>query len=58
MWVSSVGRLQVGVGLWDVGTGLIMSVAFAVAIGLIACERGLATRGGAVEIVTTQSPAA
>jgi phospholipid/cholesterol/gamma-HCH transport system permease protein len=31
----------------DVGTGLIKSAAFAVAIALIACQQGLATTGGA-----------
>jgi phospholipid/cholesterol/gamma-HCH transport system permease protein len=39
--------LQQAVGLGDVGTGLLKSLFFAVAIGLIACQRGLATRGGA-----------
>lgn len=39
--------LQRSVGLLDVGTGVIKSVFFAVAIALIACQRGLATRGGA-----------
>ena len=39
--------LQQAVGLGDVGTGLLKSVFFAIAIGLIACQRGLATRGGA-----------
>src|SRR5690606_7435538 len=33
--------------LWDVGSGIIKSVCFAAAIALIACQRGLATRGGA-----------
>jgi len=33
--------------LWHVGTGLIKSVAFGSAIGMIACQWGLATRGGA-----------
>lgn len=39
--------LERAVGLLDVGTGLLKSVFFAIAIGLIACQRGLATRGGA-----------
>ena len=39
--------LQQAVSLLDIGTGLLKSVLFAVAIGLIACQRGLATRGGA-----------
>jgi len=33
--------------LWDVGSGVLKSVIFALNIGLIACQRGLATQGGA-----------
>jgi phospholipid/cholesterol/gamma-HCH transport system permease protein len=32
---------------WDVTSGLLKAVTFALAIGLVACQRGLATRGGA-----------
>jgi phospholipid/cholesterol/gamma-HCH transport system permease protein len=32
---------------WDVATGLLKSVVFAVAIGLIACQQGFAAEGGA-----------
>jgi phospholipid/cholesterol/gamma-HCH transport system permease protein len=39
--------LEKAVDLGDVGTGLLKTVFFAIAIGLIACQRGLATRGGA-----------
>ncbi len=42
--------LERAVHLDDVGTGLLKSFAFAVAIGLIACQRGLATRGGAAGV--------
>ncbi|MBM4062712.1 MAG: MlaE family lipid ABC transporter permease subunit [Planctomycetes bacterium] len=42
--------LREGVGAGDVGTGLLKSLGFAVAIGLIACQRGLATRGGAAGV--------
>lgn len=35
------------VQLWDVGSGLVKALVFGVAIALIACQRGLATRGGA-----------
>ena len=35
------------VTLWDVSTGVIKSVVFALAIALIACQQGLATSGGA-----------
>src|SRR5262249_7037663 len=31
---------------WDVGFGLVMSGTFAIAIGLISCEQGLAATGG------------
>ncbi len=40
-------ELEKAVHLWDVGSGLIKSVLFAGAIGLIACQQGLATEGGA-----------
>ncbi len=43
-------NLQRAVGALDVGTGLIKSVFFALATGLIACQRGLATHGGAVGV--------
>lgn len=43
-------NLQRAVGGLDVATGLIKSVFFALAVGLIACQRGLATRGGAVGV--------
>ncbi len=39
--------LRQAVDFTDVATGLLKSVAFALAIGLISCQRGLATRGGA-----------
>lgn len=42
--------LQRAVGLLDVGTGVIKSGFFAIAIGLIACQRGLAARGGAAGV--------
>jgi len=42
--------LQRAVDLGDVGTGLLKSVAFAFAIGLISCQRGLATRGAAAGV--------
>jgi phospholipid/cholesterol/gamma-HCH transport system permease protein len=32
---------------WDIGTGLVKSVLFALAIGLIACQQGFAASGGA-----------
>ena len=35
------------VSLWDVGSGLVKSVVFALAIALVACQQGLATSGGA-----------
>jgi phospholipid/cholesterol/gamma-HCH transport system permease protein len=33
--------------LWDVSSGVIKSVVFAIAIALIACQQGFATTGGA-----------
>lgn len=41
---------QKAVTLGDVGTGFLKSFAFAIAIGLVACQRGLSTRGGAVGV--------
>jgi phospholipid/cholesterol/gamma-HCH transport system permease protein len=35
---------------WDFESGLLMSVAFALAIGFIACHQGLAASGGAVGV--------
>jgi phospholipid/cholesterol/gamma-HCH transport system permease protein len=48
--VVYVQNLQAAADLGDVGTGLLKSVAFAVAIGLVACQRGLSTRGGAAGV--------
>ncbi len=42
-----VTETQNVVDLWDVGQGLVKSVFFGLAIGLISCERGLTTSGGA-----------
>ena len=42
--------LQRAVDLGDVATGLAKSVAFAAAIGLVACQRGLSARGGAAGV--------
>ena len=35
------------VALWDVSSGIIKSVVFALVIALVACQQGLATSGGA-----------
>jgi phospholipid/cholesterol/gamma-HCH transport system permease protein len=35
------------VSLWDISSGVLKSVVFAVAVALIACQQGLATSGGA-----------
>lgn len=40
-------QLQKAVSLWDVYSGLLKSMVFALAIGLISCQQGLATAGGA-----------
>jgi phospholipid/cholesterol/gamma-HCH transport system permease protein len=42
-----VTELQKAVKLWDVYSGLIKSLFFALAIALISCQQGLATTGGA-----------
>jgi len=39
--------LEAAVDLGDIGTGLLKACGFAVAIGVVSCQRGLATRGGA-----------
>lgn len=40
-------QTQQAVGLWDVFSGVLKTVFFALNVALIACQRGLATRGGA-----------
>jgi phospholipid/cholesterol/gamma-HCH transport system permease protein len=45
-----VQALQRAIGVGDVGTGLLKSLGFAFAIGLISCQRGLTARGGAVGV--------
>jgi phospholipid/cholesterol/gamma-HCH transport system permease protein len=40
-------EIQKAVKAWDVGSGLIKAVLFAIAIASIACQQGLATEGGA-----------
>lgn len=48
--ITAYGYLQAiqgSVDLWDVATGVLKSVAFAIAIALIACQQGFATTGGA-----------
>jgi len=43
-------RTQQVLDLWDVGSGILKSVVFGWAIALVACQRGLATRGGAAGV--------
>jgi len=38
---------QKAVGVWDIGQGCLKTIFFGLSIALIACQRGLATRGGA-----------
>ncbi len=38
---------QKAVGLWDVSSGCIKTIAFGINVALIACQRGLSTHGGA-----------
>ena len=40
-------QLARAVSIWDISSGLIKSVVFALAIAMIACQQGLATSGGA-----------
>lgn len=42
-----LSETQKAVTMWDVFSGLIKSVVFAIAISLIACQQGMATTGGA-----------
>jgi phospholipid/cholesterol/gamma-HCH transport system permease protein len=46
-FASYMTETQLRLTFWNIMTGLIKSVAFAVAISLIGCKWGLATRGGA-----------
>ncbi len=39
-------ELRTSLKPWDVGSGLVLSLSFAIAIGLIACEQGFAASGG------------
>jgi phospholipid/cholesterol/gamma-HCH transport system permease protein len=45
--VAYWNEIHKAVKVWDVGSGLIKSVLFAMAIAGIACQQGLATEGGA-----------
>jgi phospholipid/cholesterol/gamma-HCH transport system permease protein len=45
--VVYLNQTQKAVKLWDVTSGLIKSGVFGLAIGLISCQQGLATTGGA-----------
>ena len=44
---SYLNETQLRLTFWNIATGLIKSVAFAIAIAMIGCKWGLATRGGA-----------
>jgi len=41
-----IAEIRATLGFWDVTSGLIMSVAFGLVIGLIACREGFAASGG------------
>lgn len=45
-----IQALQRALDFADIGTGLLKCVAFAAATGLVACQRGLSTRGGAAGV--------
>jgi phospholipid/cholesterol/gamma-HCH transport system permease protein len=55
--VAYFGQLQRALRLSDVLTGVGKSVAFAGLIGLVACQRGLSTRGGALGVGTSTTSA-
>ena len=46
-WNAYLAQTQQAVNLWDVFSGIAKTAVFALNIALIACQRGLATRGGA-----------
>jgi phospholipid/cholesterol/gamma-HCH transport system permease protein len=50
-------RTQQVLALWDVGSGVLKSAVFGWAIALVACQRGLATRGGAAGVGTSTTSA-
>ena len=43
-------RSQQALDVWDVASGVLKSVFFGLAVALVACRRGLATRGGAAGV--------
>ncbi len=49
-WRGYLEELRSAVLVWDIGTGLIKSVAFAIAIALIGCQQGSTTRGAAAGV--------
>lgn len=49
-WETYLRRVAGAVGMSDVVVGLLKSVAFGATIALVACQRGLATRGGATGV--------
>jgi len=51
--LSAIGyfqETQKALSLWDISSGVIKSAVFGLAIGLISCQQGLATTGGAEEV--------
>lgn len=48
--VVYIQALQRALDFPDIGTGLLKCLAFAAATGLVACQRGLSTRGGAAGV--------
>lgn len=55
--LAYVVQLHTAVGFGDVAGGLFKSVIFAVTIGLVACQRGLSTRGGAAGVGSSTTSA-
>ena len=46
-FASYMAETRLRLTFWNIATGLVKSLSFAIAIGLIGCKWGLATRGGA-----------
>jgi phospholipid/cholesterol/gamma-HCH transport system permease protein len=42
-----IGRMQMAISLWDIGTGLIKSIMFGFLIASLGCYKGINVKGGA-----------
>ena len=55
--VQFLNQLFESLTMWDVFGGTIKAIVFAIAITLIACQRGLSTRGGAAGVGSSTTSA-